>query len=238
MTPTNTLGDDLTRRLLAWNDDLAWVSENGPLMAAAVIELASGGPVEPERIAARSGRPQATVLDFLRSAPAEWDDRGRLVGFGLTLLATRDRFTTNGRTMYTWCAPDALTFPVLIGAPALIESTCFATGTAIRIEVTPDGVRSVEPAGAVVSIVPRAIGVGELRARLCHEQHFFASSEAADAWRGEREGVLVVPVADAFEPLRQLMRHWTAHPSAATCAPSARLALARGSSSAAGWSAA
>jgi alkylmercury lyase len=208
MTTTNTTNDELTRQLLAWNDGLGWVNDNGRVMGAAIIELAGGEPMELERIAARSGLPEAEVREFLRSSPAEWDERGRLVGFGLTLRQTRHRYTTAGRALYTWCAPDALAFPVLTGEPALVESTCFVTGAAIRIEVAPDGVRAVEPAGAVVSIVPRDVGVDELRERVCHEQHFFVSSDAAESWRREREDVIVVPVAEAFEPLRRLMQRW------------------------------
>jgi alkylmercury lyase len=204
MTTTET---DLTTRLLAWHDELPWVNENASLIAAAIVELADGTPVRPERIAARAGRPAAEAVEFLRGSPAEWDDQGRLVGLGLTLRQTPHRFTTRGRTLYTWCAPDALAFPVLLGANAVIESRCFATGESVRIELRPDGAHHVEPASAVVSIVPRAVALGDFRERLCHEQHFFVSGEAA-AWRHTREDVLIVPVADAFGPLRRLMRRW------------------------------
>ena len=37
---------------------------------------------------------------------------------------------------------------------------------------------------------------------------FFASSEATESWRRGREDVIVVPVAEAFEPLRRLMQRW------------------------------
>jgi alkylmercury lyase len=205
MTTTNS---DLTTRLLAWHDGLPWVNENASLMAAAIIELADGEPVHPERIAARAGRPAAEAIEFLHGSPAEWDDQGRLVGLGLTLRETPHRFTTRGRTLHTWCAPDALAFPVLLGAHAVIESRCFATGETVRIELGPDGVDHVEPANAVVSVVPRAVGLGDFRGRLCDEQHFFVSSAAAAAWRQTREDVLIVPVADAFDPLRRLMRRW------------------------------
>jgi alkylmercury lyase len=176
---TNT-DEELTERLLAWNDGLGWVSGNARLMGAAIIELANGEPVEFEQITSRARLSESDVRDFLRSSLAEWDDRGRLVGLGLTLRETRHRYTTGGRTLYTWCAPDALAFPALIGQPALIESTCSVTGAPIRVEITSDGVRDVDPAGAVVSIVPRDVGIGELRERLCHEQHFFASSAVAE----------------------------------------------------------
>jgi alkylmercury lyase len=215
MTTTNTSNNELTRRLMAWNDGLGWVHDNGRLMGAAIVELSGGDPVGPEQLATRAALPVADVREFLRSSPAEWDDQGRLVGFGLTLRQTRHRYTTSGRTLYTWCAPDALAFPVLTGEPALVESTCLVTGEAIRVEVAPDGVRAVAPAGAVVSIVPRDVAVDELRERLCHEQHFFVSSEVAESWRREREDVIVVAVADAFEPLRRLMQRWAPEASEA-----------------------
>jgi alkylmercury lyase len=209
MTTTHitTTNGELARRLQEW-DELGWVKDNGSLMAAAIIELAEGKPVDPARVAERAGRSSAEVLEFLHSSPAEWDDRGQLVGFGLTLRPTRHRFTTGGRHLYTWCAPDALAFPVLTRAPAIVESTCFATGAPITIEVEPDRVRAVDPPGAVVSIVPRAVAMHDLRERLCHEQHFFASHEAAAPWRQAREEALVASVADAFDPLRRMMQRW------------------------------
>jgi hypothetical protein len=51
-------------------------------MAAAIAELAGSQPVRIEWIAARAGVPHAQVLDFLRRSPAEWDEHGRLLGFG------------------------------------------------------------------------------------------------------------------------------------------------------------
>jgi alkylmercury lyase len=211
MTAT-TDTNELTRQLLAWHDELGWVNENASLMAAAIVELGGGEPVDPGRTAARAGRPTCEALDFLRGSPAQWDDRGRLVGFGLTLRQTRHRVTTEART---WCAPDALAFPVPLGAPAVIESPCFVSGEPIRIEVATDGVCAVEPPGAVVSTLPAQVGAVELRERLCHQQHFFASNETAQAWRWAREDVLVVPVADAFDPLRRLMLRWAGHDDAA-----------------------
>jgi alkylmercury lyase len=85
---------------------------------------------------------------------AERDDQGRLVGFALTLRATPHRYTTaGGRTFYAWCATDALMLPVILGEPAVVESTCAQTGEPIRIEVTPEGVERVDPPEAVMSAV-------------------------------------------------------------------------------------
>jgi alkylmercury lyase len=118
---TGTL-DHLTQRLLDWYETQSWTAELEALTPVVLAELARGEPVEAARIAARAGTPAPAVLDLLRGSPAEWDDDGRLVGFGLTLRATRHRFEVDGRVLYTWCAPDALAFPAVLGIEADVES--------------------------------------------------------------------------------------------------------------------
>ncbi len=104
--------------------------------------------------------PLEQTIALLHHAGAEWERSGaRLVGFGLTSQPTPHRLQMNDHTLWTWWAVDALFFPVLIGAPAQIESPCAATGDPIRIQATPTGVQHVEPAGAVVSIVTPPINL-------------------------------------------------------------------------------
>ena len=205
--PSRTV-DDLTRRVLAWHDSLPWTAEFGVLLPPVLAELGEGEPVEPARIAARAGMPVDDVLDFLRRSPSEWDSDGRLVGFGLTLRPTRHRFEVDGRTFFAWCAPDTLAFPVLLKVTARVESPCFASGEPIRIELAPDGVRAVEPEGAVVSVVTPKIDLPDLRRRLCHHQHFFRSAEAAADWKAAHPEGLVLSVGDGFELMRRLAEHW------------------------------
>lgn len=200
--------DELADRLADWQQELPWPVEDLAVVAAAIAELAGGEPVEVARIAARADRPALEVLDFLRRSPAEFDDDGRLVGFGLTLRPTPHRVELDGRVLYTWCAPDTLELPAMLGKPVRIESPCFATGEAIRIEVDPDGVRAVDPEQAVVSIVTPDACLSDFRERACDEQHFFASAEAAAGWRDARPGAIVVPVRDGFVLTRALMARW------------------------------
>jgi alkylmercury lyase len=77
------------------------------------------------------------VRDFLHGSPADFDRDGRLVGFGLTLRPTPHRVELDGRTLYTWCVPDTLLLPVLLGRPVRVEARCFATGDPVRVEVEP-----------------------------------------------------------------------------------------------------
>ena len=50
-------------------------------------------------------------------------------------------------------APDVLVFPVVLGCPAHIVSTCPVTGTGIQLTVKEDHIEDLSPASATVSIV-------------------------------------------------------------------------------------
>jgi alkylmercury lyase len=204
---TSTL-DLLTRRLLDWFETQSWAAELEGLTPVVLSELALGEPVDPARIAARAGMPASDALGLLRGSPAEWDHDGRLVGFGLTLRPTRHRFEVDGRLLYTWCAPDALGFPAVLGIEAHVESPCLVTGEPIRLDVGPEGVRHVEPAEAVVSIVTPTASLTDFRRALCHEQHFFSSPQAASDWQAAHPEGIVVSVADGFTLARRLFARW------------------------------
>lgn len=201
--------DRLTERVKDWERRAPWAAEGGRIAAAAIAELAdTGEPVDVARVADRAGLPAAGVLDFLRRSPAEFDDDRRLVGFGLTLRPTVHRFEVGERSLYAWCAPDTLAFPVVLGRPARIESRCAATGESIRVEVTPVGVHAVDPEQAVVSLLAPNAGLSDFRRRLCDQQHFFSSAAVAGGWHAEQPEGIVVPVRDAFGLTRALVARW------------------------------
>ena len=133
------------------------------------------------------------------------------MGLGLTLRPTPHRFIVGGRTVNAWCATDALTFPVILGRPGTIESTCPETGQAIRIELTPDTVERVDPAEAVMSAV-RPIDLSDVRSAICHHGRFFSSPAAATRWADEHPDGELYLVADAFALDREVMKRlgWAA----------------------------
>ncbi len=165
-----------------------------------LMMLTAGQPIPLGRIAAVAGISTSRLGRALRLFGAEIDDEGRLVGLGLTLRETPHRFSVAGRDLYTWCALDALLFPLVLGN-ARVESPCRATGTPIRIEVSPDGVESVEPPEAVVSFWWTQPGgsAENVRTSFCHHVHFFRSADAAGEWLTEHPGAVALPVAAAFE---------------------------------------
>lgn len=172
----------------------------------AVRLLAAGEPVELDRLAAASGWPVAEVDAALdEQSGAERDDRGRLVGLALTLRPTSHRFTVDGRTLYAWCASDTLMFPVILGRPGLVESTCPQTGRPVRVEVGPDRIERIDPPEAVVSAVRPTGAVADVRAETCNLGHFYSSPAAAGAWADEHPDGYVLSVDEAFRVDREVI---------------------------------
>ncbi len=177
-----------------------------------IVLLAEGQPVSPERAASVLGLTREEALEILRQRPSiEWDEAGNIVGAGLTLRPTPHRFKLKDCTLFTWCALDSLMFPGLVGQTVEVESPYASTGRPVRVTVTPEGVKQVEPPDAVVSVVaPEASP--DVRRVFCDYVNFFQSAEAAAGWLAEHPGATALPVAEAYQLGRRLtesvFRHW------------------------------
>jgi alkylmercury lyase len=166
--------------------------------------LAEGQPLSVERIAAVVGVSRDAVAATLHTLPSiEWGDNGKVVGAGLTLRPTPHRFNVKGRSLFTWCALDALMFPALIGERVQVESPCAGTGKPVRVRVGPGGVEHVDPPEAVMSIVePEA--TADIRRAFCNYVNFFSSEEAVAAWLASHPGATTLPIKEAYQLGRRL----------------------------------
>jgi alkylmercury lyase len=181
--------------------------EAGELLPHAIRLLAEGEPVALEQLAAAAGLAVEDVQAALAAqASAERDDQGRLVGLALTLRPTTHRITVDGRSLFAWCATDTLVVPVMLGRPAVIESTCPQTGRAIRIELTPDEVEHVDPPDAVMSAVRPRGELANVRSDTCDHGHFFSSRAATAAWAESHPDGHIYPVEEAFQLDRQVIK--------------------------------
>jgi alkylmercury lyase len=167
----------------------------------------AGKPVTVEHAAETGGWTVEQVRTELARHPGvDWTDDGRIVGFGATLRPTPHRFTTSdGRTLYGFCASDALTYPVILARPGRIESTCPSSGQPIRVEITPDQVTLVDPATAVVSRIRPDAAVADVRAEICALGNFFTSARAAADWQARHPQGELVPIAEDFQVNREAM---------------------------------
>jgi alkylmercury lyase len=181
--------------------------EGTELLPHAIRLLSEGEPVALERLAAAAGWSVEDVEAALTvQTSAERDDQGRLVGLALTLRPTTHRVTVDGRTLFAWCATDTLMVPVVLGRPALVESTCPQTGQAIRVELTPDDVERVDPPDAVMTAVRPPGQLADVRSDTCAHGHFFSAIAATAAWTDAHPDGHIYPVEEAFRLDREVIK--------------------------------
>jgi alkylmercury lyase len=163
--------------------------------------------VTPERLAEVSGQPVEfvrTSFAALQNCGCELNKQGALIGDALTLTPTQHRFRVKDRELYAWCALDTLFLPALINETAEITTTCPQTGVSIQLTVSREGVEAVSPLETALSIVIASGCTSGINGTFCGQTHFFACSEAAAQWIGERTEFAVLSVGQAFELARQV----------------------------------
>jgi alkylmercury lyase len=205
--------------LAGWDKRL---QENEQLpVGVAVLVLTNFGekPVPSARLAEVLGRSVSEAEARAQGhcstgAPAE--DAIARVEDGLITFINRERAQSAPRRQLqiggrrfgmTGCAPDVFLYAPLVRPSLQVEETCPATGTLIRLMFTPSGVDSVDPAGAVVPILPpqefdRLEGFRSLKdidASLCAQCPFYSSAQAAQGWLAAHPGGRVFPVREAWD---------------------------------------
>ena len=172
--------------------------------------LASGHPVTREHLATVVQMTAEQVAEVLAClADLEVDRSGNIVGWGLTLVPTPHRFQMHGKSLYTWCALDALTYPAVLQLPASVESSCTVSGAPVTLSVTPAGVHDLTPASAIVSVVIPELGSscnGD-RGSFCTQSLFFRSRREALVWQTSSPNIRLLSVADAYQVGRLLARY-------------------------------
>ncbi|MCI0371195.1 MAG: alkylmercury lyase [candidate division NC10 bacterium] len=170
--------------------------------------VAEGRPVSPQRVeevASTLHVPLAAATSFV-SKVSERDAEGNIVGIvGLSQKSHPHRFEVNGHTLSTWCAWDSLFLPIVLNQTARVQSSCPATKVTIRLTVTPEKVKEVEPPGAVMSLVVPEVtksgreSVEEVWMTFCHFVHFFSSPEAASKWfSGKNREPILLSVEEGY----------------------------------------
>jgi alkylmercury lyase len=178
-------------------------------MTTALLKLTGMGerPVAVEHLAQAIGRsPQETVALALQWA------RVRIADGFITYDPEGSPFSRYRVEVGTCvlnvggCAPDLFWAVLAAGLSIRAESTCPATGTAIQVDLSSEGVQRVEPLGAVVTMLnPRASVLEEMDngedadATVCAQQSFFASAEVAAGWLASHPGGRIFPVAAFFQ---------------------------------------
>lgn len=197
----------VAQRLATYFDETTGSGAQRHLLRPLLRLLARGRPVGLDEVAEATGLPLEEVEALLKEMPDVETEAGRITGLGLTLHPTPHRVTVDGKALYAWCALDTLMFPALLGSDVRVESPCHATGGPVRLLVSAAKVRSVNPAGAVVSMVVPEPGDATVREAFCCNVHFFRSARAASDWLATRPDALLLPVRDAYDVGRRQGEH-------------------------------
>ncbi|MBJ6799190.1 organomercurial lyase MerB [Geomonas propionica] len=163
--------------------------------------LAKGKPVTKASIAVALDMALSDVdMAVMGFKDTVYDGDGNIVACGLSLIPTPHRFSVDGRNLFTWCALDALMYPVALQQMALVESQCPVTKVVVRLTVTPTGITALTPATSVVSLVIPAAQVGccNVRNAFCSQVHFLGSPETADEWRSSHPEARILSVEEAW----------------------------------------
>ena len=141
------------------------------------------------------------------------DHEGRVLGFGgLAVTPTHHRFELDGRELWTWCAWDSLFIPEFLGRTAHVASPDPESGAIVRLVLSPNEIKSVEPAKAIISFVrPDAQIFGASAAnvisKFCHFIFFFASPESGERWIARNSGTFLCSLDDAFALAKRFNAH-------------------------------
>lgn len=197
----------------AWRDLEARVpgdalTQEVQLSIATVRALAGGRPLNVERLSEVWGMPLDQTQQIFNTAKGrsiEVDQHDQLVGAaGLSLNETGHQVIVDGRTMYAWCAWDALFIPAYLDTPATVRSTDPSTSEPITLEVAPSAVITTEPEATVLTILvpnldsPEGLQTGPGTAR-CSAMHFFTGESNATKWVGDRTDLVILDPTRALE---------------------------------------
>lgn len=182
-------------------------------LTSALFRLTNMGehPVEIERLAAAIRRPPDETVALAQQWARVRVKDGRIHFDPASSPFSRYRVEVGTRVMDVGgCAVDLFWAALAAGVSFRAESKCPTTGTTIRVDLSPDGARRVEPSSTVVAVLhPQASVLQEMSngeqadADVCSQQPFFASAEAAASWLAAHSGGRIYPVAEFFTWFRR-----------------------------------
>lgn len=186
-----------------------WAQADKRILRQVFPLLTKGQPVPVSLIAEVTESNPAAVEAALESGRAGRDANGRVVELsGLMLSPTVHRVEIGDVALFSCCALLAQLVAELLGGTVKVESVDPVSRRIVRLAVGPQGVASVEPAGAVASFVYAEASdmADDVGAGFCSHVQHFASSESADAFVAADSRRYVLAIDDLHEAARLLYR--------------------------------
>lgn len=159
-----------------------------------LYQVARGKPVEQATLARSLQLTQHELEHQLSRLPdTEYDQHGKIVGWGVTQIPTRHRFQIDGKPLWTWCAFDTFLFAPYLQAEAQVQSTCPTSNQLVSFVISTDGeVAQLRPETAVISLILPTSRRDCTRDTFCEQSLFFSSEQAASPFlKGHLEAILL-----------------------------------------------
>ena len=131
--------------------DTDMTADEQAIRKAAFHAILAGEAIDQAGLVAATGFAPETVdalLDGLtgRGLVVVEPDSGHVVGsWGLSSVPTDHRLRIRGRTLYTWCAEDAVGIPAALGEDASVASRCHLCGAPVNVEMVAGQVAQAVP---------------------------------------------------------------------------------------------
>lgn len=163
--------------------------------------LGEGHPVKLEDLIADKEISLKEAKEFLDSSGgAFYNDAGDIVGFwGLAVQKMAHKIIIDQRTVYGWCAWDALFIPQLLGEAATIESLS-PTKEIIKLKLSAQGDVLEGSEDIMVSFLEPDAGkmMENVVANFCHYIFLFKDKSSGEEWVKEHEGTFLLPLQDVI----------------------------------------
>jgi alkylmercury lyase len=170
----------------------------------------TGQSLAPLSLASRLQVSLESLATSLAHVPdTEFDNEGNIVGWGMTLVPTQHQFWVKGRSLFTWCAFDAVLFPSLLQTRAHVQSICQTTRQPITFLATPEDIADLTPATSVLSLILPSARCACVRGTFCEQSHFFQTKEAASPWIALHPDAVLLSVERAAALGRLTARIWS-----------------------------
>lgn len=158
-------------------------TQDGVCQQILQIIAQTGQPLALNDLASQVQMSQEDLNIHLAHIPdIEFDEEGKVIGWGVTLVPTQHQFWVQDHALFTWCAFDTVLFPPLLHVEAHVQSACSASGQPITFVATPEGIWNVFPVTSVVSLIVPDTRNDCVRTTFCQQSLFFQSEQAAAPW--------------------------------------------------------
>lgn len=170
--------------------------------------LALGKPVTIESVEKTIDQKKIVIDKIIQSWPGVFfDDNNNIIGFwGITIETMPHHMIIDERTVYTWCAWDALFIPELINVSARVSSECPVTKQNIELQVSATQVKAISSQDIVVSFLKPNFDdfTNDITASFCHFVFFFVNRDAGEQWCAEHPNTFLLSLDEAFTVGKQM----------------------------------